>query len=91
MTTETRSELRRLALIAGLIAAHALAARALADWDAGDRLLGGGGQALLAGGLLLAFFALRLFVYWIVPPLVAVGALRALARRRPSRAWSDSS
>ncbi len=80
MSGPLRTLLRRLATRAAILAvwlvAHTFAARWLADWDAGLHLLAGGRGAGYALGLLLAFFAVHLTTYFILPVIAALTCVR---------------
>jgi hypothetical protein len=67
---------------AAALAAHAGLASGLDALGAGDRLLASGGAGLGWALLLVAFLALRLLLYFVVPGLVAGALVLALASRR---------
>jgi len=70
---------------------HHLAGYGLAAWDAGDRVLAGGSDRILAVVLLLAFFVLRFVSVFVLPGLLAWWSVDWLWRRaRPRDALRGS-
>jgi ABC-type uncharacterized transport system YnjBCD permease subunit len=68
----------RVAVFAAVVALDELGARALAAWDAGDRLLAGGASRLEGGLLLGAFLLFRLAVFFALPPAAVIMVARAI-------------
>jgi hypothetical protein len=71
----------RILIAAVLVGLEIAAAHALANYDPGARLLSGGEDASIAVVLLGAFFCLRVIVYFVVPPALAVGLVALVLPR----------
>jgi len=83
MSAALRSLLRDLASRAAGLAAwlvvHWLLGRWLVDWDAGQHLLVGDRGTTAPLAVLLGFLAFHLATYFLVPPLVAISCVQAVA------------
>lgn len=81
--TSRRWPLRRALAFAGvLFVLHAGGARALVAFGAADRLLATGGTSVGLVAALVAFFVVRLLLYFLAPGLLLGALWTSFARRK---------